>query len=59
MGEMLIQKKIELRKFELQFNIAKLETRLLEMDEERQKIQDAIEKQKAELAGEKPDDNNI
>ena len=52
MGEMLIEKRAELRKFELQYNIARLETRLLEMDEERQKIQDTIDKHKAELAGE-------
>lgn len=53
MGETLEQKRMELRKFELQYNIAKLETRLLELDEEKEKIQTAIRKQKAELAGER------
>ena len=49
MGEMLDKKRMELRKFELQFNIARLETRLLEMDEEKEKIAEAISKQKEEL----------
>jgi hypothetical protein len=48
-SEMLATKKLELRKFELQFNVARLETRLLEMDEEKSKIQESIDAQKAEL----------
>jgi hypothetical protein len=48
MGE-LEKKKAELRKLELNFNIAKLETRLLELDEEKIKINEAILKQKDEL----------
>lgn len=42
-------KRKELRKLEIQFNVAKLETRLLELDDEKEKIREAIEKQKAEL----------
>ena len=49
MGEILEEKRKELRKFELMFNIAKLETRILELDEEKEKISETINKQKEEL----------
>ena len=45
----LVEKRKELRSLELQFNIAKLETRILEIDDEKQKIMETIEKQKMEL----------
>jgi len=49
MAEALDKQRQKLRKMELQFNIMKLETRTLELDEEKMKIQEAIEKQILEL----------
>lgn len=45
----LEQKKKELRKFELRYNIMKLETSMLELDEQKQKLQENINKQSEEL----------
>jgi len=48
-SESLIEKKKALEKMELMFNIQKLEVRLLEIDEEKIKLQENIDKQKEKL----------
>jgi hypothetical protein len=45
----LSEQKKKLAKLETEFNIMKLETRLMEMDEEKIKIQESIEKQRQSL----------
>lgn len=48
-NEMLIKKKKELEKMQFQFNISKLEVRLLELDEEKLTTEKSIEEQKKKL----------
>ena len=47
--EKMMELRDELEKMELMFNIQKQEVRLLEMDEEKQKIEEAILRQKEKL----------
>ena len=49
MNETLLQKKKELELMQIRFNISKLEVRLLELDEEKIKVQESINEQKAKL----------
>jgi hypothetical protein len=45
----LDEKRKNLRRMELEINVARMETRLLELDEERQKIFESIKTQQGKL----------
>ena len=45
----LAQEKQELKRMETEFNIKRLEVRLLELDEEKEKVQESIDNLKAKL----------
>jgi hypothetical protein len=49
MAESLQEKKKQIEMMQLQFNILKLETRILELDEEKEKIADSINEQTKKL----------
>lgn len=49
MNESLIARKKQLEIMQFEFNIQKLEVRLLELDEEKQKTIEAIEEQKKKV----------
>jgi len=49
MNEELIQKKKALEIMQFKFNIQKLEVRLLEIDEEKVKLQETIDEQRLKL----------